>query len=70
MKIKKISFLVKKTIYQQVELDEDNWGQMPITGTELISLADEIRSKPHTFCDKDQWGNDEIQMSDLEIEEY
>ena len=69
MKIKKIVFLVKKTIYQQVEINEDNWGQLPKTGIELIELADDIRNKPHTFCNKDEWGSDEIQMSNLEIVE-
>lgn len=69
MNIKKISFLVKKTIYQQVEITEDNWGKLPKTGIELIELADNIRNKPHVFCDKDEWGDDEIQMSNLEIVE-
>tara|TARA_R100000541_G_scaffold30953_2_gene39876 strand:+ start:19789 stop:20007 length:219 start_codon:yes stop_codon:yes gene_type:complete len=67
MKIQKVTFLVKKTIYQQVELTENNWGQLPKTGIELIDLADDIRNKPHTFCDNDEWGNDEIQMTNLEI---
>jgi len=69
MKIKKVTFLVKKTVYQQVEITESNWGDMPKTGVELVSLVDDIRNKPYVFCDKDQWGNDEITMSDLQIED-
>jgi len=69
MKIKKVTFLVKKTVYQQVEITESNWGDMPKTGVELVSLVDDIRNKPYVFCDKDQWGNDGITMSDLQIED-
>jgi hypothetical protein len=70
MNIKKVSFLVKKTTYQKVELTGHNWGLMPVTPVELIQLSERIKSKPSSFVLDKEWKKDEFEVAELEIEEY
>jgi hypothetical protein len=70
MNIKKVSFLVKKTTYQKVELSGHNWGQMPATPIGLIHLVEGIKNKTKNFCNSEEWVEGEIEVTELEIEEY
>jgi hypothetical protein len=70
MNITKVSFVVKQTTYQKVELNKDNWGIMPTNGIELVDFADNVRIKPERFCVDNKWEKTKFHLQELEIEEY
>jgi hypothetical protein len=70
MNIKKVSFVVKKTTYQKVELTENSWGLMPSNCLELVEFSENIKTRPGRFCAKEKWEKAEFEFQELEIEEH
>ena len=66
MKVHKITMLVKRVQYQEVEFSEFTGCNMPKNSNDLISMCEEIKGDPYSNCCPDKW----ITEDDIEIKAF
>ncbi len=68
MNIKNIRMVVKRVQYQEVVVSEDSGYEMPKTADALISMAEDLKANPVSFCDGD-WRDDEVVIDTFTVDE-
>ncbi len=68
MNIKNIRMVVKRVQYQEVVVSEGNGYEMPKTAEALISIAEDLKANPASFCDGD-WFDAEVIIDTFTVDE-
>ena len=69
MDIKSIRMVVKRVQYQEVIVSEDGGYEMPQTAEALISMAEDLKASPVSFCRDDSWRDDEVVIDTFTVDE-
>jgi len=69
MNIKSIRMVVKRVQYQDVVVSEGYGYEMPQTAEALISMAEDLKANPVSFCRDDSWCDAEVIIDTFAVDE-